>query len=313
MSLRSSYAESISRLQSKHRTRVSSDVTVRSVTTTFTTVTVEANAPPSAPTPGSLEDNQAVARSSRVAVYRKILKRKVQRLLRPEARLSTSAIPTLPPTLRSTTFSSSRTTLFGEDVTHSRRGSSLFHFKRSRSDSGALKAGTASMLDVNSGPAKRSNSLKPTQVRRSRSFNDTDRPWLAARFAFNKAAQKLAASSSVEAHGQEAYRRAHHPTIDEVEEEVDQALERAARELAEDIRVRRSSRYISPTDSNFRHCFPVREWEIDEGDTPGCDAEDGDLDGLLDEATREAYRISALIGNQNGFVLDQDGYVVRKQ
>ncbi|KAF5381852.1 hypothetical protein D9757_008358 [Collybiopsis confluens] len=307
----SSYAESLSRFHFKRRTRVSSsDITIRSVATSHV-----------APSDGLIvsADEQGGRVSSKTMAYRQILKNKIQQFLHSEADSSktTKYIPSMyspAPLSSSSTDASLTSTLFEESLTPSRKGTSLFHFKRFRLGSDASKAVTFTMVSPPTCQAPIADTISThrpdrsshaRQVRRSRSFDDADRSGLTTTLSLNEAAQKIA-SSKLERRNHRASDR---PTIDEVEEEIDQALERAAREIVQDYR---RSVLFEPGSSSFRHCFPPLQWSIDE-ENVFSEGGDEDLDGDLDDATKEAYQIAVSFGTRNGLVMNGDGFVVRQR
>ncbi|KIK56637.1 hypothetical protein GYMLUDRAFT_46958 [Collybiopsis luxurians FD-317 M1] len=212
------------------------------------------------------------------------------------------------------------------------------YFGRTRYGSDASKAATIGMANLNRsnitlnhfaadgdhiGPGSGVNRAQPPrqswnpdwnrQVRRSRSFSDAERSFLA---------KSLSGIDGGEGRGKVVAGHSRSKGVPEVvyEETAEEALDRAARELAEDIR--RRSKHLSP--QGFQHLFADREWEGEDGDGEGegetlvgssraSHGEENDLDALLDEATEEA-RNMALITEEmrdDGWFMDSHGDMVK--
>ncbi|KAF5390817.1 hypothetical protein D9757_004512 [Collybiopsis confluens] len=338
-----------------------------SLTSTYTTVTFKAPAPPNGfrhpdaaavfcgplrrpPVTESGHGEGGIGKGSKGKNYRKMLKNKVAQLLRgTKWEEPTQGYPSVSGKGRYPAPSVSGRVdyraAYGEPVVPSKKGpsssssSSLFHFGsgRSRNGSGASKASTIGVAGSSAGRSNRAldhanasntGSLhrgggKPRESwnqdwvrdqtqerRRSRSFSDAERSFFSSpSFAERERERGQAGRRGRTNLGHGHVKPSTRTGLENVNEDVvvEEALDRAARKLADGIR---RSRHLSP--QGFEHLFAEREWaDDDEGERLVGPNGEEDLDALLDEATEEARRMASLT-LEDGWYMDSSGDIVRE-
>ncbi|KAF9068813.1 hypothetical protein BDP27DRAFT_1421630 [Rhodocollybia butyracea] len=235
--------------------------------------------------------------------FKKLLKQKLRQLLPSD---TSKGISSASPALISPSTTTSDSASVSPTIAPSRKGTSLFHFGRTRHASDASRAATIGMtstnksnLTLNLARPENTSVRRPRNkaVRRSRSFNDIARASIGTRNALDSATRDLADLVLKMERVRESFASSTHPDASEseVRECTIEALDHAFQELANNLRRRSDG-------SGVDHSSTEREWSSDDEETlcRASDTGDRDLDNLLDEATEEAIEYMTLM-NQGGW------------